>query len=292
MKAMISRSLKLFLRDKAAVFFSLLTVLIVIALYVLFLSKEHVEQIQRLAEGVDENDISWLVNCWILGGMMSIIPVTSCCGVLATMMRDQETKIIKDFKSTPLRKSEYPLAMIISSAIVGFLMSVCAFVIYVIYIYASWGHMFSAQQILKTLGLTAFTAVLGASSMGFLVSLLKSMSAYSSFCIVVDTLIGFLNGVYVPIGALPKGVQTVTKIVPFNGAASLFRSVLVSDSIQAVFAGAPEEAILDYRAYEGIDFIINGKAASFGLVMLYMGAIAVITFILFMIRFASKKKEY
>lgn len=182
--------------------------------------------------------------------------------------------------------------MIISSAIVGFIMSLCAFVIYVIYIYASCGHMFTMVQLLKVLGLTAFTAILGASSMGFLVSLLKSMSAYSSFCIVVDTLIGFLNGVYVPIGALPKGVQFVTKIVPFNGAASLFRDALMSESIKAVFDGAPEAAVLDYRAYEGIDFIINDKVASPELVMLYMGVVAVITFILFMVRFASKKKEY
>lgn len=46
LKAMVIRNLKLFFRDKAAVFFSLLGVLIIIFLYVLFLGTLVMDQTQ------------------------------------------------------------------------------------------------------------------------------------------------------------------------------------------------------------------------------------------------------
>lgn len=50
LKAMVIRNLKLYFRDKAAVFFSLLGVLIIILLYVLFLGK----MIAQTAEGFSD----------------------------------------------------------------------------------------------------------------------------------------------------------------------------------------------------------------------------------------------
>lgn len=50
----------------------------------------------------NHEDIKWLVNCWIISGILSIVPVTSSLGALVNMVADKERKIMKDFKSAPI----------------------------------------------------------------------------------------------------------------------------------------------------------------------------------------------
>ncbi|MDY3931777.1 MAG: hypothetical protein SOZ08_08775 [Erysipelotrichaceae bacterium] len=101
-RSLISRNLKLYFRDQTAVFFSLLAVLIVIVLYILFLADIQVKIIQDSAEGMlAEKDISYLVNSWILAGLLSITTVTSTLGAYGTMVKDTENRIRMDFASSP-----------------------------------------------------------------------------------------------------------------------------------------------------------------------------------------------
>lgn len=65
MIAMVNRNLKMFFRDKSAVFFSLLTVFIIIGLYVLFLWDMHVN-------GMDDMEgARFLMDSLIIAGVPS-----------------------------------------------------------------------------------------------------------------------------------------------------------------------------------------------------------------------------
>ena len=72
---MVSRNLKIFLKDKANIFFSLLFPLIVLALYVLFLGKIQVDNLNAaLAEtGVSgaESAVQAFCDSWMLAGALS-----------------------------------------------------------------------------------------------------------------------------------------------------------------------------------------------------------------------------
>jgi len=60
------RNLKVYFRDKISVFFSFLSVIIIISLYALFLGNVQVESIKSQVGGI--NGIRYLVDSWIMAG--------------------------------------------------------------------------------------------------------------------------------------------------------------------------------------------------------------------------------
>lgn len=292
---LIRRDLRIYLRDKTAVFFSLLTVIITIGLYVLFLAELQVSTIKNALEGyqVPDGNIDWIINTWIIAGLLSIIPVTSSLASLSIMVQDREKKIMMDFKSMPMKPYKYPLAVIISATSVGTGMGILGFAIYTIFIGVKVGKWFALSQVLLTLGLIVVTALMSSSLMGWLATFFKTSSGFTSLNIVVGTIIGFANAVYVPIGVLPAYVQTISKFFPTAHVAMLFRNILMKDALNTTFKGTPISARQTYCEMYGINFYNkSGQIFSYKLSFLILIGITIITFILFIVTYNRKKEEY
>ena len=91
MISFVSRNLKVFFRDKTAVFFSLLAVLIVLGLYIFFLGDVWVDSFPNI-KGVKN-----LMNCWIIAGLIGVTSVTANMGAFGTMIEDKsKNKIIEN----------------------------------------------------------------------------------------------------------------------------------------------------------------------------------------------------
>ena len=91
MWAMTKRNLKVFFRDRSSVFFSLLAVFIIIALYAVFLG-------DTITGGMEDVDgIDFLMNSWIIAGILAVISMTSTLGAFGIMVEDRAKKIVKDF---------------------------------------------------------------------------------------------------------------------------------------------------------------------------------------------------
>ena len=71
MIAFTKRNLKLFFRDRSAVFFSLMAVFIVVGLYVMFLGDVWTGSLSEL------EDASTLMNCWIVAGLLIVTSITT-----------------------------------------------------------------------------------------------------------------------------------------------------------------------------------------------------------------------
>jgi len=91
-----------------------------------------------------------------------------------------------------------------------------------------------------------------ASIMYLFASFLKSVSAFGILSTLLGTLIGFLTGVYVPVGVLPDAVQKVVTLVPFSHSAALLRQVFCEKPLAEVFAGVPPAAQARYLRMYGI----------------------------------------
>ena len=91
MISFVSRNLKVFFRDKTAVFFSLLAVLIVLGLYIFFLGDVWVDSFPNI-KGVKN-----LMNCWIIAELIGVTSVTANMGAFGTMIEDKSKNKIKDF---------------------------------------------------------------------------------------------------------------------------------------------------------------------------------------------------
>ncbi|EIW22205.1 ABC transporter permease, partial [Pelosinus fermentans] len=222
MNVFIERNLKLFFRDRLAVFFSLMSVFIIIGLYALFLGNVWMNDSMKELKNAQA-----LMNSWLVSGLLTVTSMTTTMGAFGIMIDDKVLKINKDFDSSPIKRSSITGGYIGSSFLIGVIMSLVMAVVAEIYIVNSGGEWLTPMDFIKVFLLILLTSLTNTSLVCFVVSFFKSHSAFSTASTILGTLIGFLTGIYLPIGTLPASVQTIIKAFPVSHGASLFRQVLM-----------------------------------------------------------------
>ncbi len=292
MSKLVYRNLALYFRDKVAVFFSLVGAMILIGVYILFLSENlNSSVISVVGDSLNKKDLAYLTNSFILAGMLSITTVTSSLGALGFLVNDKENKVIKDFKSSPLSFWTYPNAAVISGVVVGFIMSVVSFSVYSLFIYFNTGYFYSLLTIIKTIGLILISSTMSASLMGLIVSLLKTNSAFSSVSLLTGTLLGFVNGLYIPIGQMSNFMQSILKLLPFSHIATMFRRLLMEQAIIVNFEGALASDLLNFKEILGVTLFFNNAPIASTLSLAFITLITTVSLVLFFISFRRKSES-
>lgn len=279
-----SRNLRLFFRQKSNVFFSLLGVFIIIGLYVLFLGDVWVSSMTEIP------GVRALMDSWIIAGIVSVTPVTTAMGALGLMVEDRTGKQTMDFMAAPMKRSQLVGGYLLSSCAVGFLLSVVALILGEVYLVANGGALPSPAMLLQILGILAVAVLASCSLVFFLVSFFHSAGAFSTATAVLGTLIGFLTGIYLPIGNLPDAVQWVVKCFPISHAGALLRQVMMTDTLSASFAGAPQAIVNDFQEMMGVTYTYGGYTAEPWLHILALVGTAAVFFLLAVSNVSRKKK--
>ena len=128
------------------------------------------------------------------------------------------------------------------------------------------GELLSIEAMLKVILLIIFTTAASSFMMYYIVSWFKSINAFTTASTIVGTLIGFLTGIYIPIGSLPEAVQMVIKIFPPSHAAVLFRSVMMEQAEKITFADAPIAVLEEFQVNLGVVFKFGDTILSLMLV--------------------------
>ncbi|OEH84159.1 ABC transporter [Desulfuribacillus stibiiarsenatis] len=267
---MAMRNIKIFFRDRSAVFFSLLAVFIIIGLYVVFLG----DTITKGYEGVD--GASFLINSWVMAGILAVTSITTTMGAFGIMVNDRDTKILKDFYSSPMKRRDIAGGYIISACVVGILMSLVTFIIAEVYIVGSGGELISLVGAIELISLIVLAVLASSSMVFFIVTFFKSQKAFATVSTIIGTLIGFLTGVYIPIGVLPDAVQWIIKIFPVSHAGALMRQVLLEKPMAISFANAPIEIIDSFEKNMGVVFEIGGTTLDVSVSIMVLMATAVL----------------
>ncbi len=248
MSTFIKRNVKLYFRDKSAVFFSLLAVFIIIGLYALFLGDVWLGELPQM------DGARFLMDSWLIAGLLAVTSVTTTLGAFGIMVEDKTKKIAKDFYSAPIKRSRITAGYLLSVFIIGVIMSVVALVLSEVYVILNGGELLGALAALKVFGVILLATLSNTALMCFVVSFFKSQNAYTTASTIIGTLIGFIAGIYLPIGNLPEAVQTVVKVFPVSHAASLMRQTVMSAPIDASFAGAPQQALDRFNSMMGVSY--------------------------------------
>ena len=278
------RNLKVFFKDRSAVFFSLLAVFIIIGLYALFLGDVWTENFNEVSNA------RVLMDNWIMAGILAVTSMTTTMGAFGIMVDDKFKKISKDFYSAPLKRSSITGGYILASFTVGIIMSLVAFVLAEIYILIQGGDLVSGLSFLKILGLIVLATFASTAVVGFLVSFFKSQNAFAAASTVIGTLIGFVAGIYLPIGMLPESVQMVIKVFPVSHAAVLFRQVMMEDAIVKGFKGAPVEAVSGFKEMLGVNFTFGDYEVSVWVSILILIGTGILFYILAILNMRRKSK--
>ena len=284
MISFVSRNLKVFFRDKTAVFFSLLAVFIVLGLYVFFLGDVWVESFPNI-KGVKN-----LMNCWIMAGLIGVTSVTANMGAFGTMIEDKSKNKIKDFYVSPIKKSKIVGGYIISSFIVGSMMSVLTLIISQIYLAYSGVDVLNFKELIEVFLVILITSLSNSAMILFIVSLFNSEKAFSTASTIVGTLIGFITGIYLPISMLPDSVQIIVKLFPTSHGISILRQIFMKKQMDISFADIPTNYIDEFKESMGVVYYINDKLVSNTTSIFILIASTIIFFFLAILVLYRKKK--
>lgn len=278
------RNVLLFLRDYAAVFFSVLSMLIVLGLMVIFLGSMNSENLVEVLESfggerdaeADRRNAEYLIQMWTLAGILLSNAVTVALTVMQTMVSDEAKKKLASFYVTPVKKSHVAFGYILAAWLIGSGMCVLTFLVGEVYMVIQGHPLLGIADMAKLFGMILLNVFVYA-AIGYLLALfIHSESAWSGLLTIVGTLVGFVGAIYLPMSMLPDSVAKVLKCLPVLHGAAMMREVCTADAISETFAGLPDVAGDIFREQMGVSVLIDGKAVSLQMQLLFLAACGII----------------
>lgn len=249
-RTLIKRNLLLFFKDKTAVFFSFMAVFVVLFLYICFLGDYMIKPLRK-----DFYDTAREISdTWIMAGTLGIVSLTTSLSVLGIVIHDKSKKIIHDFYITYATKLQIDIAYICSTILITCIVSIITFIIAQLYIVAYGGQFLNFEDICRV-GMVMVLSITSSSTLlYFFMSFFQSSSSFSNVTTIIGTLSGFLMGIYVPIGSLPRFLQCIISYFPPSHAAALFREVMMRNVLERSIPSSLPNALHAFKEQFGLVF--------------------------------------
>ena len=103
---------------------------------------------------------------------------------------------------------------------------------------------------------------------------------------------GFLAGIYMPMGTMPSVMQTIGTLVPASHMAALFRNGLASDALDRAMGSLPAEEFSQFRIDMGFDLSLGGFGFSAMTMILYVLGITLIFFVIASVKAGRRRSEH
>ena len=233
------RNLLLFFKDKQSIIFSLLTSMIVLALYLLFLKDTFVNamdsamnQFPSLSSLIDKNDKDMFANLILLTGILGSAMITVPYNCLITLVKDRENKVDYDILATPLKRGQIIFSYFISAALSSVILTSMILAIGLGVIGMQGDIYLGIGEILKAFGIVALGSISATSIFMIVVLFFKSVSASGAFFGMLSAASGFIIGAYIPISQFSEAVQTVCNIFPASQITIVLRNVLINGLLE------------------------------------------------------------
>lgn len=233
------RNLLLFFKDKQSIIFSLLTSMIVLALYLLFLKDTFVNamdsamnQFPSLSSLIDKNDKDMFANLILLTGILGSAMITVPYNCLITLVKDRENKVDYDILATPLKRGQIIFSYFISAALSSVILTSIILAIGLGVIGMQGDIYLGIGEILKAFGVVALGSISATSIFMIVVLFFKSVSASGAFFGMLSAASGFIIGAYIPISQFSESVQTVCNIFPASQITIVLRNVLINGLLE------------------------------------------------------------
>ncbi len=258
-----ARNIKVYIRDKGAVFFSLLSALIVICLMVFFLGDMNIDGIVEILDAFssgeyEENkkNAELLVLAWTCAGILSINAVTVSLAVYSGMIKDRVNGRLNAIYTAPISRLKIALGYIASAWTASVIVCLLTLIITEGYGIINGIEPYTIMEHIELLAMIMINSFVYAALMYPLSLIAKSEGAWSGFGTVIGTLVGFLGGIYIPIGSLADSISGLMKCTPIIYGTSMFRKVMTKSILDSTFEGLPIEIVDEYREIMGIQLTV------------------------------------
>lgn len=281
------RNCILYLRNRSAVFSSMLTMIIVIAVMLVFLGDMNISGITSgfFGDSVTdemtknaENYVFW----WTVAGVLSVNSLMVVLTVLSPMIADTENGIIHSFYTSPVSRWKISAGYVLAAWICSSAFAVVTMLGAVI-IAAITGFDITFKDIAMSVLYASANAFMYAGMLYLIAVFIKNTNAYSGFGTTIGTLCGFMGGIYLPAGSLPDGVLSVLKCLPVLHGTALIRQSLTNEAQKTLLSGMSEEYFEALENEMGVkiafgDFVLNSQTELAillicGIIFLSVGAV-------------------
>ncbi len=299
-KGMTARNIKVYLKDKMAIILSMLTQIIVLGLYLLFLKQNYVDavtsQLGELEKLITDKQIQALVNSWLVAGVIGTSVVTVALNSLSVMVQDKQEKIDYDYNASPIKGSTVVLSYFSGAVVNTILISAILLTAGFVFIATTGGFIYTITDLLSIYGLVILGSVSATLILMFIASFFKKNSTLSSFGVLISAAIGFVIGAYIPVTQFGDSVQTAVNLVPGSQIAGMMRNVLMTPAINSIdeslggidnglFAESMEEAF-------ALNLKLFDSTVDFTFMMIFSIAVIALFLVLNLVSFrlSSKRK--
>lgn len=286
-KGMTLRNIKVYLKDRMSIVLSMLTQIIVLGLYLLFLKGNYVEMIKSSLEGLEElitdRDIEALINSWLVAGVIGTSVVTVALNSLSVMVSDKQNKISFDYGASPVKGSTVVLSYFSGAVFNTFVISSILLTAGLVFIAISGTFIYTAYDILCIYGLTALGSISSTLILMLFASFFKKSSTLTSFGVMVTAAIGFVIGAYIPVSQFSQSVQTFVNLVPGSQIAGMMRNALMNPAIDNInnALGRIDKGLFAENIKTSFTLNLNifGSEVDFNFMMIY-SLVAIAVFLL------------
>ena len=297
---MTGRNLKIFLKDKANIFFSLLTTFIVLGLYILFLGKTQTDSINAALAEVGfsgaEKEVRAFCDSWMLSGALASATITvplCACGV---MVQDKKRGIVNDLAASPVPKWLAPASYCLSVAAAGLILCSVVFVLALGWLALSGSWCLTAADVFGALGSMVLSVLCSTALLVFAVGFIRTDGAFTGLNVILGTVVGFLIGAYMPLSMLPKGIQYFSACIPGSHTAGLMRNFIMGGALDKLESVSSAEFAAGLREQFSFELYFFGNAVTPAAMAVFI-AVAALLFIGvlalqgFIVRGGAKKKK-
>ena len=260
----IKRNLLLFFKDWQSILFSLLTSIIVLVLYLLFLKGTFVSAIQSameqypgLASMVPQKDIDMFANLFLLSGILGSAMISVPFSCITVVVKDRANKVDYDILATPMKREQIILAYFISAVLTSILLNSIILAVGLIGIRMQGNMYLNISQVVKVFSVVALGSISASAIFMIVVLFFKTVSACEAFFGILSAASGFVIGAYIPISQFSNEVQTVCNLFPASQITIMLRNILlnglldhINTSLQGVDQGMFVLSLKEYFTFQ------------------------------------------
>ena len=260
----IKRNVLLFFKDWQSILFSLLTSIIVLVLYLLFLKGTFVSAIQSAMEQypgpasmVPQKDIDMFANLFLLSGILGSAMISVPFSCITVLVKDRANKVDYDILATPMKREQIIFAYFVSAVLTSILLNSIILAVGLIGISMQGNMYLNISQVVKAFSVVALGSISASAIFMIIVLFFKTVSACEAFFGILSAASGFVIGAYIPISQFSDGVQTVCNLFPASQITIMLRNVLlngllehINTSLQGVDQGMFVLSLKEYFTFQ------------------------------------------
>ncbi len=279
--AFAARNIKLYFKDKGMFITSLISPLILLGLYILFLDGVLKDSFEAVVKGFDVKLAPELMNGFIasfeVSSLIAVSSVTVAFTANMAMVDDRVRGVRNDLLTSPVKNSVLTLGYFIATAFVTLIICLVALAAGLIYIGAS-GWAMSAGELFLALLDTVLCVLFGTALSSIVCGFLKSRGAMSAVSTIVSVVYGFICGAYYPVSQFASAMQNIVMCLPGTYCTALLRTHFMSGYFDKfVSAGLSTDGA--GKLFDGLDgrmYFFGGEVPPWAMYIVVIGTVALL----------------